>query len=202
MTKPENYWSITTSSNSQNTGTTGIVLSVMRSAYYAKECQVEIMGPAQCLSSKRMRSPEIDKSMSHMVKLFAMYDGKKDEVNRPRLAVGGHRINFEGECSTQAANLLIVELLFDCMVSTPGAIFLGLDLKDLYLNTLMDRREYLKVKLAIFPDNVIAHYNLKGKVTKDGFLLCKNCKGMYVLLHTGLIAQQLLKKELEKHGYH
>ena len=56
--------------------------------------------------------------------------------------------------------------------------------------------------LANFPDDVIAHYKLKEKVSKDGFIFYKICKGMYGLPHAGLIAQQLLEKRLEKHGYH
>jgi hypothetical protein len=95
---------------------------------------------------------------------------QKDEVNRSRLTVGEDRINFEGDCSTPTANLLTVKLLLNSIVSTPGAIFLGLDLKDFYLNTPMDRPEYLKMKLANFLDEVIAHYNLKEKDTKDGFI--------------------------------
>ena len=65
----------------------------------------------------------------------------------------------------------------------------------------MDRPEYIKMKLANFPDDVIAHYKLKEKVTKDGFIVCKICKSMYGLPHAGLIAQQLLEKRLEKHHY-
>ena len=38
----------------------------------------------------------------------------------------------------------------------------------------MDHPEYLKIKLAIFPDDVIAHYKLKDKVTKDGFICFDN----------------------------
>ena len=56
------------------------------------------------------------------------------------------------------------------IVSTPGEMCLGLDLKDFYLNTPMDCPEYLKMKLANFLDDVIAHYKLKDKVTKDGFI--------------------------------
>ena len=40
----------------------------------------------------------------------------------------------------------------------------------------MDRPEYLKMKLANFPDDVIAHYKLNEKATKDGFIFCKICK--------------------------
>ena len=63
-------------------------------------------------------------------------------------------------------------------VSTPGVELLGFDLKDFYLNTPMDRPEYLKMKLAFFSEDVIAHYKLNEKVTKDRFIFCKICKGM------------------------
>ena len=45
-----------------------------------------------------------------------------------------------------------------------------MDLKDFYLNMPMNCLEYIKIKLANFPDDVIAHYKLKEKVTKDGFI--------------------------------
>ena len=81
-------------------------------------------------------------------------------MNRSRLTVGGYRINFEGDCSNPTANLLTVKLILNSIVSTPGAKFLGLDLKDFYLNTPMDRPKYLGIKIANFPDDVIAHYKL------------------------------------------
>ena len=58
---------------------------------------------------------------------------------------------------SNAANLLTMKLLLNSIVSTPGAIFLGLDLKDFHLNRPMDCPEYLKMKLAKFPDDGIAH---------------------------------------------
>ena len=122
-------------------------------------------------------------------------------MNRSRLTVEGDKIIFEGDCSTPTANLLTMKFLMDSIVSTPEAIFLGLDLKDFYLNTPMDHPEYLKMKLANFPEDVTAHYKLSEKVTKDGYVFCKICKGTYRLTHAGLIDQQLLKTRLEMHGY-
>ena len=91
---------------------------------------------------------------------------QKKEINRTRLTVDGSRTIFEGDCSTPTANLLTVKLLFNSIVSTPGTKFWGLDLKDFYLNTLMERPEYLRMKLAHFPDDVIDHYKLREKVDK------------------------------------
>jgi hypothetical protein len=51
------------------------------------------------------------------------------------------------------------------------------------------------------PDDVIKHYNLRDKATSDGYIYCKIQKGMYGLPQAGIIAQQLLKERLQKHGY-
>ena len=85
------------------------------------------------------------------------------------------------DCGTPAANLLIVKLLFNSVVSTPGAKFLGLDLKDFYLNTPMDRPEFLRIKLDNFPHDVIRLYNLMGKVDAKGFIILRIHKSMYGL---------------------
>ena len=52
-----------------------------------------------------------------------------------------------------------------------------------------------------FPEDVIAQYNLKDIVTSDGYVYIEVRKGMYGLPQAGLLAQELLEKRLEKHGY-
>ena len=121
---------------------------------------------------------------------------KQDKVNS-----GRQQNKFEGDYSTPTTNLLTAKLLFNSIVSTLGAKVLGLDLEDFYFNTPMKRPEYLRMKLAHFPDDVIDHYKLREKVDKKGDVFIKVCKGMYGLPHTGLIAQQLLEKPLKVHGY-
>ena len=79
---------------------------------------------------------------------------------------------------------------------------MGLDLKYFYLNSHANGSPRVpQNEASIFPDDVITHYNLEKKATKDGFVFCKKCKGMHDLPHTGLIAQQLIEKRLEKHDY-
>ena len=105
------------------------------------------------------------------------------------------------DCGTPTANLLTIKLLLNSVVSTPGAKFLGLDLKDFYLNTPMDRPEFLRMKLSNFPEDVIKHYNLNDKADNKGFIYVHCERGMYGLPHAGIIAQKLLKERLEAHGY-
>ena len=53
----------------------------------------------------------------------------------------------------------------------------------------MTRYEYMQLKLADMPDDVIAHYKLQDVATPDGYVYCEICKGMYGLPQAGIIAQ-------------
>jgi hypothetical protein len=44
-------------------------------------------------------------------------------------------------------------------------------------------------------------YKLNDKATSDGLIYIKIQKGMYGLPQAGILAQELLKKRLNKHGY-
>jgi hypothetical protein len=76
-----------------------------------------------------------------------------------------------------------------------------LDIKDFYLNTPMARYKYMQLRIADMPEDIIEYYNLKDKATPDGYIYCEIQKGMYGLPQVGIIAQQLLKEHLQKHGY-
>ena len=68
------------------------------------------------------------------------------------------------DCGTPTADLLTVKLLLNSVISTPGAKFMTLGLKDFYLNTPMEWPEFLRMKIDHFPQDVIDHYCLKDKV--------------------------------------
>jgi hypothetical protein len=76
-----------------------------------------------------------------------------------------------------------------------------LDIKDFYLNMPMKRYEYMRLKLADIPEEIIEEYTLREVVTDNGYVYCKIRKGMYGLPQVGLIAQELLEQQLSKVGY-
>ena len=76
-----------------------------------------------------------------------------------------------------------------------------LDIKNFYLNTPLGRYEYLRLKLTNLPEDVIENYGLKDKATSDGYVYVEIRKGMYGLPQAGMLAQELLKQRLMKHGY-
>ena len=65
----------------------------------------------------------------------------------------------------------------------------------------MARYEYMRLHIADMPEDVIEHYNFRDKAIPDGSVYCKIQKGVYSLPQAGIIAQQLLKEHLKKHGY-
>ena len=54
-------------------------------------------------------------------------------------------------------------------IFTPGAQFLGANIKDFYYDKPMERFEYAEMKLDILPDEIIAQYNLKI-IEKNGWV--------------------------------
>jgi hypothetical protein len=65
-------------------------------------------------------------------------------------------------------------------VSTAGAKFMTIDISNFYLNTPMERYEYIKMKLDNFPQDVIDEYKLMEKVTPDGYVFVEARKGVRV----------------------
>ena len=78
------------------------------------------------------------------VNFVCMYRPKKEEKEQTRMCVGGNQINFPGDAGTPTADLLTMKLLANSVVSTKNAKMLTMDLKDFYLNTPMERPEYIK----------------------------------------------------------
>ena len=127
---------------------------------------------------------------------------EKKEKHRMRFVMGGNRINYPGEVATPTAEMLVAKLLFNSVISTKGARFMTMDISNFYLNTPLKRPEYVRIKLRDIPDEIINQYKLREKADKNGNVYAEATKGMYGLPQSGLLANQLLEKRLNKHGYH
>ncbi len=57
------------------------------------------------------------------------------------------------------------------------------------------------MKLELFPQDIVEEYDLRKKVDATGNIHCEVRCGMYGLLQAGIIAQELLDKQLLKAGY-
>jgi hypothetical protein len=124
----------------------------------------------------------------------------KKEVERTRLTVGGNLIDYWGNVSTKTADLITAKILFNSVVSTPDAKFKGIDLKNFYLNTPLERYEYMRLPIAIIPEEIIQRYQLLLLI-HNGFVYMEIRKGMYGLAQACILANKLLVKRLAIHGY-
>jgi hypothetical protein len=133
-------------------------------------------------------------------KLVCDHKPNKGEQEQVRLTVGGDRLDYSGEVATSTADITTFKILINSTLSTEHAEMMMMDIKNFYLVTSLPRYEYLRLPLAIIPDEVIEKYNLKS-IAVDGWVYLEIRKGMYGLKQAGLLANQLLQKRLEPYGY-
>jgi hypothetical protein len=126
---------------------------------------------------------------------------KIEEPNWTRLVAGGDKVHYPGDTGTPTADLLTVKLFINSSISTPNTKYMMMDIKGFYLNTPMAQYKYMQLQIADMPNDVIKHFYLTDLATPDGYVYCKIQKGMYGLPQAGIIAQQLLEKQLQEHGY-
>eukprot|EP00956_Cyclotella_meneghiniana_P014503 scaffold21710_cov36-Cyclotella_meneghiniana.AAC.1 len=132
------------------------------------------------------------------------YRPQKADPNRVRITAGGNLIkDYPGELTTRTADLTTSKIMWNSVLSTEGARFMGVDIKSFYLTAPLDRYEYMKMKmpLDIFPEHTIKQYNLREHA-KNGFVYLEIRRCVYGLPQAGALANKLLRERLAPHGYY
>jgi hypothetical protein len=91
--------------------------------------------------------------------------------------------------------------MWNSVLSTPGAKYACADIGDMYLQTSMDRYEYMRIKADLVPEEFKQLYNLHDKI-HNGYIYMEIRRGCYGLPQAGILANKLLKKRLATHGYY
>jgi hypothetical protein len=97
--------------------------------------------------------------------------------------------------------MVTVNIHLNSVVSIKGARYCTIDLKDFYLNTPVARLEFMRMQLAELPKEIAQIYKLHDLADTNIFISIKIQKGMYGLPQAGILAQEILEKRLNKHGY-
>ena len=129
------------------------------------------------------------------------YREQKDDPNRVRITAGGNLIAYPGELTTRTADLQTSKIMWNSVVSTPGARFCCFDISNFYLGTPLDRYEYMKIPLHVFPAHVKAQYNLEERAYK-GHVYLEIRRSIWGLPQAGILSNKLLKERLAPHGYY
>jgi hypothetical protein len=101
------------------------------------------------------------------------YCQEKEDPNRTQVTVGGNLLHYPGDCSTPTVDMITVKLHLNSVISTKNTRYCTIDLKDFYLNTLMDRLQYMRMKISNLPPNFVKAYNLINLATNDGTIYVK-----------------------------
>jgi hypothetical protein len=96
--------------------------------------------------------------------------------------------------------LTTAKILINSVISTLGAKFLVIDIKNFYSNTPLGRFEYMVINLLSLPQETIDKYDLI-ELAQDGKVYIEIQKGMYGLPQAGILVNELLQRNLAKDGY-
>jgi hypothetical protein len=73
--------------------------------------------------------------------------------------------------------MMTVKMHLNSVISTKGVHYCTIDLKDFYLNTPMERPEYMQLKLRNLPHNFVDMYDLTKIAEDNGNVYIKIKKG-------------------------
>lgn len=126
---------------------------------------------------------------------------EKDDPNRTRITIGGNRIIYPGDVGTPTGSLELLKLVINSVLSRPGAKFACFDVKNFYLETPMERSEFVKIKIEDIPQEFIDEYDLL-QFAHNGWVYFEIVRGCYGLPQSGKLANDLLRTRLNKAGYY
>ena len=133
-------------------------------------------------------------------RIVAIIQSHKTKTHRVCVTVSRNKLYFPCDTTTNCASLSTTICLLKSTIPIPGAHYITLDIKNFYYNTSMGRYKYMKISLAILPEEIISQYNLL-QLASNGWLYLEIRKGMPGLKQAGRIANNTLKIHLAKFGY-
>jgi hypothetical protein len=101
------------------------------------------------------------------IKFVASVRTEKEDPYRIRATLGGNLIHYPDDVGTPTADLLLIKILLNSVISTKGAKFAMADLSNFYLMTELKRPKFGRVKLSDIPQEIIDKYKLNTKTKED-----------------------------------
>jgi hypothetical protein len=103
---------------------------------------------------------------------------------------------------TPTADLLLIKLFLNSVISTEGAKFATADISNFHLMTPLKRPGFGRVKMSDNPEEVITEYELHKNATADRWVYFRVIRGMYGLPQSGANSHDELEERLNKEGYY
>ena len=125
----------------------------------------------------------------------------KEVKERFHITVGGDKVEYPGKVTARMADTNTVKIHINSTISTQNARFVNLDIGNFYLETPMERKEYAKIRVDYNPKQFMNEYDLWSLV-EDGYIYIEISKGMYGLPQAGILANELLRTQLQLSGFY
>ena len=103
--------------------------------------------------------------------------------------------------TTRTADLTVSKIPWNSVLSTDDATYATLDIANFYLGTPLDRYEYMKMPLSIFPQHVKDQYNLDN-MAYQGYVWLETRAAIYGLPQAEILANKLLREKLHSNVTH
>jgi hypothetical protein len=107
---------------------------------------------------------------SHTADLYVISAHRKQKSKEH---VGGDRIDYPDKVSSPTAGLPTLKLHVNDTISTPGAKNVMWDIHNFYLNTPLDRHEFMKIHIDLIPQEIIDEYDLHSLKDENGFVFIR-----------------------------
>ena len=162
---------------------------------------LRVEGTDTCFFIPKDRVPP-DRIVTHARIICDHRPQKLDRPNRTRITAGGNIItDYPNNVSTDTAGLETIKLHWNSVISTPDGRYMTMDISNMYLNTHLDRYEYMRFHLRDLPPEIIEQYNLRDIADENGWVYCEIRKAIYGLRQSGALAAEQLRKVLAPEGY-
>ncbi len=96
-------------------------------------------------------------------------DGSREY--RVRGTYGGDISDYQGPTSAQTADMMSIKILLNASVWEEGKNFMSLDIKDFYLGTPMEEKEYMRIHVSQIPPQSRRKYVTEDLISSDGCVL-------------------------------
>ena len=129
------------------------------------------------------------------------YRPEKDEPWRLRITCGGDKLEYFGDTTTHGASMETIKCQLNSIISTQTAKCATGDISNMYLGSNLPDAEYVRFRLSLIPEGIVAAYNLRDIATPDGYVYARVNKAWYGLKQAGRIAHDDLVERLAEAGY-
>ena len=112
----------------------------------------ETKGTNTCvvLTPEQVKQIPRDRTVTY-TQIVVDYQTMKSDPYRVRITVGGNFITYPGDVTTKSADMITSKLLWNSVLSTRDARYACFDIKNMYLQTPMKQKEYMKILISIIP---------------------------------------------------